>query len=251
MTLEKGRFKRSMDGDRFRGKSPYGPTNLHGRKNVHGRMFMLALLASLALATPPRAAEPAGGFLGRPLPEVQRQDFFKEFQLAELAKRETPYDAGVVVFKPVQPSVHFEVAVTVDKTDHVLAVQLWLRRSFVDAGGGESFARDVVQRFLREAPPSDEVRRLEGLADEIQYGDPAGHATSGAASSGARLPAQPSAGYLAFLGKRKTYQQALGSSRLQILNYRDRYGEVMTLQVVPIGNGRREQAALERARTDW
>jgi hypothetical protein len=218
------------------------------------RMIMLALLANLmtaglAIAAPAyAAAEPAGGFLGRPLLEVEQQNFFKEFQLAELAKRETPYGAGVVVFKPVQPTVHFEVAVTVDKTGHVLAVQLWLRRSFIDAGGSEPVARAVVQRFLREAPPGEDVRRLDGLADEIQYGDAASHAAVGAESPKAILPAKPSAGYLAFMGKQKTYQQALGESRLQILNYRDRYGEVMTLQVVPIGSGKREQAALERSR---
>jgi hypothetical protein len=58
-----------------------------------------------------------------------------------------------------------------------------------------------------------------------------------------RLPAKPSAGYLAFMGKQKTYQLVLGHSLLQILNYRDRYGEVLTLQLVPMGNGKREQAA--------
>jgi hypothetical protein len=216
------------------------------------RMIMVALLASLvmtglAIAAPAYAAEPAGGFLGRPLLEVEQQSFFKEFQLAELAKRETPYGARVVVFKPKQPTIHFEVAVTVDKTDHVLAVQLWLRRTFVDTGGSEPVARQVVQRFLREVPPSEDVQRLDGLADEIQNGDAASHAPVGAEPSKAGEAAKPSAGYLAFMGKRGTYQQALGESRLQILNYRDRYGAVMTLQVVPIGSGKREQAVLERS----
>jgi hypothetical protein len=208
------------------------------------------VMARAVIAAPAYAATSAGGFLGRPLLEVEQQNFFKEFQLAELAKRETPYGAAVVVFKPAQPTVHFEVAVTVDKTDHVLAVQLWLRRSFIDAGGGEPVARAVVQRFLREAPPGEDVQRLDGLADEIQYGDAADHAAVGAEPSKAKQPAKPSAGYLAFMGKRGTYQQALGESRLQILNYRDRYGPVMTLQVVPIGNGKHEQAALERSPTE-
>jgi hypothetical protein len=224
---------------------------MSGLKNLRDRMVVPALIASLAMvrlavATPARASEPAGGFLGRPLLEVEQQDFFKEFQLAELAKRETPYGAGVVVFKPVHPNVHFAVAVTVDKADHVLAVQLWLRRSFVDASSGEPVVRDVVQRFLRDVPPSEDVRRLDGLADEIQYRDSAGHAP-GTDPPGSRLPAKPSAGYLAFMGKQKTYDQALGESRLQILNYRDRFGEVMTMQVVPIGNGKRERATLDRA----
>jgi hypothetical protein len=216
------------------------------------RMIMMAMLANLVMAglanaAPAYASEPAGGYLGRPLTEVEQQNFFKEFQLAELAKRETPYGAGVVVFKPKQPTVHFEIAVTVDKADRVLAVQLWLRRTFVDAGGGEPVARQVVQRFLREVPPSEDVRRLDGLADEIQHGDAASQAAVGAEPSKAGQPAKPSAGYLAFMGKRGTYQQALGESRLQILNYRDRFGAVMTLQVVPIGTGKREQAALERS----
>jgi hypothetical protein len=216
------------------------------------RMTVIAMLANLimaglAIAAPAYASEPAGGFLGRPLPEVEQQNFFKEFQLAELAKRETPYGAGVVVFKPKQPTVHFEVAVTVDKADRVLAVQLWLRRTFVDTGGSEAVARQVVQKFLREVPPSEDVRQLDGLADEIQHGDAASHAAAGADPSQAGQPAKPSAGYLAFMGKRGTYQQALGESRLQILNYRDRFGAVMTLQVVPIATGKHEQAALERS----
>jgi len=208
---------------------------------------LVIMMAGLAIAAPAYAAEPAGGFLGRPLTEVEQQEFFKEFQLAELAKRETPYGAGVVVFKPKQPDVHFEIAVTVDKTDHVLAVQLWLRRTFLEAGGGAPAARQVIQRFLREVPPSEDVRRLDGLADEIQYGDPASGAAAGGQAPKTGQPAKPSAGYLAFMGKRGVYQQALGESRLQILNYRDRYGGVMTLQVVPIGSGKREQAAVERS----
>jgi hypothetical protein len=146
--------------------------------------------------------------------------------------------------------VHFKVAVTVDKTGHVLAVQLWLRRSFIDTGGSEPVARAVVQKFLRDVPPSEDVQRLDGLADEIQYGNAASHAL-GAESPRARPSAKPSAGYLAFMGKQKVYQQALGESRLQILNYSDRYGPVMTLQVVPIGNGKREQAAVQRSRRGW
>jgi len=214
------------------------------------RMMILVLLAHLAMAVmaiaaPASAAEPADGFLGRSLSEVERQNFFKQFQLAELAKRETPYGARVVVFKPARPTVLFEVAATVDKTGHVLAVQLWLRRSFIDADDTEAVARAVVQRFLREAPPGEDVPRLDGLADEIQYGEAAGQAPGTEPPKG-RLTAKPSAGYLAFMGKQKTYQQVLGESRLQILNYPDRFGQVMTVQVVPIGNGKREQA---RART--
>jgi hypothetical protein len=211
------------------------------------RTIMLTLLVNLVMAGaviagPASAATSAGGFLGRPLPEVEQQNFFKQFQLAELAKRETPYGAGVVVFKPAQPTVHFEVAITVDKTDHVLAVQLWLRRSFIDGGDSEPIARAVVLGFLREAPPGEDVQRLDGLADEIQYGH-----VAGAEPPKAGLPAKPSAGYLAIMGKRGTYQQALGESRLQILNYRDRFGPVMTVQVVPIGNGKHEQAKLDRS----
>lgn len=216
------------------------------------RTITMALLANLVVAglvfaASPYAAGTAGGFLGRPLLEVEQQSFFKEFQLAELAKRWTPYGAEVVVFKPKQPTVHFEIAVTVDKADRVLAVQLWLRRTFLDEGSGETVARQVVEKFLREVPPSEDVRRLDDLADEIQHGDAAGHGAVGGDQSKGGQPANPSAGYLAFMGKRGTYQQALGESRLQILNYRDRYGPVMTLQVVPIGSGKREQAALERS----
>jgi hypothetical protein len=133
--------------------------------------------------------------------------------------------------------VHFEVAITVDKTDHVLAVQLWLRRSFIDGGDSEPVAMSVVLGFLKEVPPGEDVQRLDGLADEIHNGH-----VVGAEPPKAGVPAKPSAGYLAIMGKRGIYQQALGESRLQILNYRDRFGPVMTVQVVPIGTGKHEQA---------
>lgn len=206
------------------------------------RIIVLTLLVNLVMAGaiiigPAYAATSAGGFLGRPLPEVEQENFFKKFQLTELAKRETPYGAGVVVFRPAQPTVHFEVAITVDKTDHVLAVQLWLRRSFIDGGDSEPVAMSVVLGFLKEVPPGEDVQRLDGLADEIHNGH-----VVGAEPPKAGVPAKPSAGYLAIMGKRGIYQQALGESRLQILNYRDRFGPVMTVQVVPIGTGKHEQA---------
>jgi hypothetical protein len=217
------------------------------RRNLAGPMVMVALLANLAIVSLACSTETAGGFLGRPLVEVEQQNFFKGFRLAEFAKRETPYNARVVIFKPAQTPIHFEVAATIDKNEHVLAIQLWLRRSFVEESGSGPVARDVVQRFLREAPPSKDVRRLADLADEIQYRDVASHSVVGAEPPKVRLPAKPSGGYLAFMGKQKTYQLVLERSLLQVLNYRDRYGEVLTLQLVPIGNGMREQAAVGRS----
>lgn len=215
-------------------------------KNLAGPMVMAALFANLAIASLACSTEAAGGFLGRPLVEVEQQDFFKGFRLAEFAKRETPYNPRVVIFRPAQTPIHFEVAATIDKNDNVLAIQLWLRRSFIEESGGRPVARDVIQRFLREAPPSGDVRRLADLADEIQYRDLASHSVFGAEPPKVRLAAKPSAGYLAFMGKQKTCQLVLERSLLQILNYRDRYGEVLTLQLVPIGNGKREQAAVVR-----
>jgi hypothetical protein len=98
----------------------------------------------------------------------------------------------------------------------VLAIQLWLRRSFVEESGSGPVARDVVQRFLREATPSEDVRRLADLADEIQYRDLASRSVVGAEPPKVKLPAKPSAGYLAFMGKQKSYQLVLGRSLLQI-----------------------------------
>jgi hypothetical protein len=207
---------------------------------------MLVLLASFAVAIPDGLAESAGGFLGRTLAEVEQQNFFKEYHLAELARKETPYSAGVVVFRPAQSPVPFEIAATVDKRQHVLAIQLWVRRSFVDERNSGSGARDIVLKFLRQAPPAEDVRQLAELADEIKHGDVASHSAVGSESPGARPPAKPSPGYLAFTGKHKSYQRPLGASVFQILNYRDRYGEVLILQLVRAGNGKREQAALSR-----
>jgi hypothetical protein len=65
-------------------------------------MVMVALLTNLAIVSLACSTETAGGFLGRPLVEVEQQNFFKGFRLAEFAKRETPYNARVVIFKPAQ-----------------------------------------------------------------------------------------------------------------------------------------------------
>jgi hypothetical protein len=215
-------------------------------KTLAGLVVMLALLASVPVATPACSAEPANGFLGQTLTEVEQQDFFKGYRLAEFARKETPYNARVVTFRPAQTPVPFEVAATIDKREHVLAIQLWLRRSFVDENESGSGARDIVLKFLREAPPTEEVQHLTELANEIRHGDVASHSGVGSEPPVASPPAKPSAGYLAFTGKHKSYQQPLGGSVLQILNYRDRYGEVLILQLVPIGNGKRERAALSR-----
>jgi hypothetical protein len=211
-----------------------------------GLAVLLALLAGPPVATPAGSAEMADGFLGRTLPEVERQDFFTRYRLAELARKETRYNARVLVFRPARTPVPFEVAATIDKGERVIAIQLWLRRSFVDDRAGGSGARDIVLTFLREAPPAEEGRQLDELANEIRQGNVAPHSAAGSEPPGAGRPARPSAGYLAFTGKHKSYQQPLGTSLLQILNYRDRYGEVLILQLMPIGNGKRERAALCR-----
>jgi hypothetical protein len=92
------------------------------RRNLAGPMVIAALFANLAIVSLACSTEAAGGFLGRPLVEVEQQDFFKGFRLAEFAKRDTPYNARVVIFKPAQTPIHFEVAATIDKNENVLAI---------------------------------------------------------------------------------------------------------------------------------
>jgi len=212
-------------------------------KTLAGLAVLLVLSASPPVATPSCSAESAGGFLGQTLLEVEHRNFFTGYSLAEIARKETPYSARVVVFKPGKTPVPFEVATTVDKREHVLAIQLWVRRSFVDGNESGSNTRDIVLKFLREAPPPEDVRRLTELINEIQRGGVASHSAVGSEPPETKPPSKPSPAYLAFTGKQKSYQQPLGTSVLQILNYRDRYGEVLILQLTPIGHGKREQAA--------
>jgi len=213
-------------------------------KTLAGLAVLLVLSASPPVATPSCSAESAGGFLGQTLLEVEHQNFFTEYNLAEVARKETPYNARVIVFKPGKTPVPFEVATTVDKRENVLAIQLWVRRSFVDGNDGGPGARDIALKFLREAPAPEDVRRLTELINEIQQGDLASHSAVGSEPPGTEPPSKPSPAYLAFTGKQKSYQQPLGTSVLQILNYRDRYGEVLILQLAPIGHGKRERATL-------
>ena len=215
-----------------------------GRKLSARLAAILAIWASFALANPACVAESANGFLGQTLLELEQQQLFKEYHLVEFAKKGTPYSARVVVFRPAKSPVPFEIAATIDKREHVLAIQLWVRRSFVDKSNSGSGARDIVLKFLREVPSAEDVRQLTQLANEIRHGDVASHSAVGSASHGARPPVEPSAGYLAFTGKHKSYEQHLRGSVLQILNYRDRYGEVLILQLVTIGDGKRERATV-------
>jgi hypothetical protein len=120
-------------------------------KILAGPMVMVAVFANLSIASLAHSTELSGGFLGRPLVEVEQQSFFKGFRLAEFAKRKTPYNARVVIFKPAQTPIHFEVAATIDKNENVLAIQLWLRRSFIEESGGGTVARDLVQRFFERS----------------------------------------------------------------------------------------------------
>jgi len=207
-----------------------------------GSIFALALLANCAVVSLAYSTESARGFLGLPLAGVQQQAFFKTFHLTEFVRRQTSFGATVVVFKPAQTRVHFEMAATIDKHQYVLAVQLWLRRSLIDGAETGAMAREVVQRFLREAPPSQEVQRLTDLTNEIQHRDSARGSAGGTEEP--KATSKPSAGYLAFSGKQSAYQQALGTSLFQILNYRDRYGQIMILQLVPIGKGKHERALI-------
>jgi hypothetical protein len=176
------------------------------------RAWVAALIAA-ALALPTCA----GGQVGGSTADLARTDLWRFFNLQRADSAADAHGGAVMTYRAggrFGPLV--QVKVTSTAAGRVDAMEVDLARAFVDHPMNTVFARDIAKSLIRTAVPAADMPAVETLANEIEF--PA--ATPGVQQARLRpapaLPAQPSPGYRAFLGRDQAYLQPMEHSRLEI-----------------------------------
>jgi hypothetical protein len=193
--------------------------------------YAVLLLASLCLV----AALPlhAGASIGDRLEDVKQTDFFKYFGLVEDGARAQTGGFTVVNFRPRAGNFRqlVNVAVTLDGAGVIRAMELTLERSFVDDAAQGIFARDISKSFLRSAIPREDQPGINDLANEIEFPKEMKGYNIVRARPDPKLPAQPTKGYMVYLGKLPLQEQVLAKSRVRLENVHAVKGDVLHISV--------------------
>jgi len=193
-----------------------------------------AFAVGLGLPYPlPAGAAEGGGLLGAPLGDAEKHaDLFTFFNLEETGTTAGAAGARVVSFKPSGPNFRplVTINVTVDKDGAITQIEALIARSFIEDKTNGVFARDLAKSLLRAGVPAADQEAITDLTNEIEY-PPSTDRLVLSARPAPKLPAQPSAGYLAFLGKQKEFEQALSATRLRLENRQAGGDKVLALTV--------------------
>lgn len=158
-----------------------------------------------------------GGFFGKSLEDIQKTDFFIWFQLTETSRSQEKRGDTLVNFKPAGEKFHdlVTVSLSIDSRQQIFAIGLLLARSFIDDPQDGVFARDIAKSLLRAAPPDPDRPTLSQLADEIEFSH-SFQLIVGPAYQPPAPPSTPSLGFQTYLGRRKSYEQAISESKLKL-----------------------------------
>ncbi len=146
------------------------------------------------------------GFFGSRLEEAGRSEFFRWFSFAEVGAAKDEGGNTIISFRPEGEKFHdlVKLEAALDEKNRIISLSLRLLKSFVDHNRDGIFARDISKSFLRSALPQTAGGSITALADEIEWR----HDFSVIArSSQPELPPQPSAGFLAYLGRRELFEE--------------------------------------------
>src|SRR5438067_1669951 len=187
-------------------------------KSTRRRVLLLFASLCLVAALPSRA--PAA--VGDKLEEMRQTDFFKFFNLTEAEPRTSEGGLNLVTFRPAGGNFRrlVKVSVTVGGDGAVRAMELTVDRSFVEDRANGIFARDVAKSFLRAAVPKADAPKISDLANEIEFPKELEGYEIARTQPDPKLPAQPTKGYLVYLGKQELYEESYARSTLRLENVR-------------------------------
>ena len=169
--------------------------------------------------------------LGMSLAEAKKTEFFTWFHLEQTGTETGPEKRPIVIFKPNGDTFRKLVTVrtALDAGEHIVRIELFLARSFLDDKKQCVFANDIAKSFLLDATSGADQDAIKGLADNISSNQ-----TSGERVITARpLPAppdRPGPAYLTYLGKQPLDTEQLPSSTLHLENLK--LGDQGWLQMV-------------------
>jgi hypothetical protein len=178
---------------------------------AHRPLLAAAIAAALALPTC------AGAQVGASAADLPQTDLWRFFHLTRTDSAAGANGGAVLSYRAGgQFGPLVRVKVTADAAGRVDAMELDLARSFVDHPTNTVFARDIAKSLIRAAVPATDMPDVETLANEIEFAPAAPGVSQVRTRPAPALPAQPSPGYRAFLGRDQAYTQPLPHSRLEI-----------------------------------
>ena len=118
------------------------------------RAAALTALCLAVLAVAP--VQTGSGYLGRPLTEVVKTEFFTTFKIGEIRRRVSGEFTQVVFEPPAPASDSVRLMIRTNGEGEVRVVDAAISRVFVE-GSSASIARELVRGLLHDAvPPGDE-----------------------------------------------------------------------------------------------
>lgn len=211
---------------------------------------IFVLLLAFVIACPGGYARSVAGM---PIDSAKQEDFFRFFRFKETERHEASKDESMAMFETQTGGYTVQLAVVVaTRGEAVKAMTMILPRKFVDDAKYGLFARDIAKSFLLAGVPDADANSIKLLVNEISFGgqdtwkattvkeaknESTGQVTKNATltkpgtgelkkgdiawiGGGAvpKLPAEPSPGYKAYLGKETVFEKKLSGCRIRINN---------------------------------
>jgi hypothetical protein len=183
-------------------------------------LFHSLVLAGVALGMPAILMAASFGGFGMNLDQARKTGFFTWFHLQQTGEQQTP-PGTTITFKPSGEKFRDLVTmkVTTGPDRGITGMELMLSRAFVDSKKDGIFARDITKSFVRTAFAEGSDQDIQDLANQIEY-----LATSSQtillhkSYKPPKLPAEPTPGYLTYLGQQQSYEHAATGKTLHLEN---------------------------------
>jgi len=159
--------------------------------------------------------------LGDTRQTAEQSEFFGWFSLLVV---------GEEVLTPTRRTVHYrsegpafralaEIVLTVDESDRLHGLELRMARRFIDHPRDGLFARDIAKSLIRSGQSGENTARLADLANEIEFPTDLAVPVLTARTATVPVPAEPTPGYLVFLGRRGRYDERWADRSFSVENY--------------------------------
>jgi hypothetical protein len=184
------------------------------------KQLFQALILAVAVGVPVYLWAATFGGFGDRLDQAKETGFFNWFHLTQTAQEEVA-GATVTSFKPSGKQFHdlATLKVTTGTDGAITGMELVLTRGFVDSAKDGIFARDIAKSLLRTVFATGADQEVQDLADQIEYlGTSSSTIILHASRKPPKLPAAPTPGYLAYLGRQQSYEHAVAGKTLRLEN---------------------------------
>ena len=170
------------------------------------RLFHL-LATAFVLAAMGTSSTAAERLIGMKLDEAKKTDFFTFFRLLQTDAGTDDTKRTVLTFRPENKEFGklVQVRVTLAADETLLGMEVAMDRKFVDDRLNGLFARDISKSLLRGSLSNVDEKQMSKFLTEVESVD-------------VEPNEKQSDAYRTYLGKRESYDQALESAKVELMN---------------------------------